>query len=89
MNQPDHEQRIKNLELLVLFLQAEVATLRNQIKQTVIKETAEQEWFKEFTEAHQTQFNQLLAAAPDRDSVISQIVSDYSARLSSQIDAEK
>ena len=89
MSAPDHEQRIKNLELLVLFLQAEISTLRNQVKRTVIQEQADEQWFKDFSEAHQTQFRQLLADAPDRDLAVSQIVSDYSARLSSQIDAQK
>ena len=86
MNADDERlvERVRHLELLILFMQSEISTLRNLVKRN--QDPADEDFLRQFTEQHQQQFRELFADLPDREAVIQQIVADYSGRIQLELD---
>jgi len=80
------EERVRHLELLTLFMQAEISTLRNLVKRTTTRDEVEEEMLRQFSDAHHQQFRSLFADLPNRAAVIRQIVADYSGRIQLELD---
>jgi type IV secretory pathway VirD2 relaxase len=80
------EERVRHLELLILFMQAEISTLRNLVKRSSTRDEVEEEILRRFNESHQQQFRSLFANLPNRAAVIRQIVADYASRLQLELD---
>ncbi|MGB0579607.1 MAG: hypothetical protein ACPGVU_07895 [Limisphaerales bacterium] len=78
------DERVRHLELLILFMQSEISTLRNLVKRN--QDPADEEFLRQFTEQHQQQFRELFANLPDREAVIQQILADYSGRIQLELD---
>jgi hypothetical protein len=80
------EERVRHLELLVIFMQVEISTLRNLVKRTATLDAAEEESLSQFSEQHQQQFRALFSDVPDRAAILQQIVADYSGRIQLEMD---
>ena len=75
-----------HLELLILFMQAEISTLRSMVKHKSAGDAELEASLKQLSEEHQEQFRTLFAQLPDRARIIQQIIADYSGRVQLELD---